>query len=78
MDTVDHVPEHGFEGASRSVPPGVKIPTHCSFCGRPRSELSGMVAGPPRDGVAICHDCIELCAELMHEERAERAKRNAV
>jgi hypothetical protein len=40
----------------------------CSFCHRKRSDGNRrMIAGP--DGVFICDDCIELCAEILEEER---------
>lgn len=34
----------------------------CSFCGKRRSEVSRLVAGP---GVYICDRCIELCNEIL-------------
>jgi hypothetical protein len=41
----------------------------CSFCGRKRSDGNRrLIAGP--DGVFICDACVELCAEILEEERA--------
>jgi ClpX C4-type zinc finger len=39
----------------------------CSFCGKRGSEVARMVAGPT-PAVAICSECIALCAEIMREE----------
>jgi ATP-dependent Clp protease ATP-binding subunit ClpX len=43
-------------GAARSVA--------CSFCGKTRDEVSGIVAGPT-PAVAICNECVSLCAEIL-------------
>ena len=37
---------------------------HCSFCGKPQSEVRRLVAGP---GVYICDECIKMCSELIDE-----------
>jgi ATP-dependent Clp protease ATP-binding subunit ClpX len=37
----------------------------CSFCKRPQSAVTQLVAGP--DGVSICDDCVELCQEILRE-----------
>ncbi len=40
----------------------------CSFCKRKRSIGNRrMVAGP--DGVYICDECVDLCVEVLEEER---------
>jgi ATP-dependent Clp protease ATP-binding subunit ClpX len=39
----------------------------CSFCGKPRSQVFSIVAGPT-PGVAICNECVALCAEIISEE----------
>ncbi len=39
----------------------------CSFCGKSRSEVASIVAGPT-PAVAICNECVELCAEIIGEE----------
>jgi len=39
----------------------------CSFCGKPRSEVESIVAGPT-PAVAICNECVALCAEMIAEE----------
>ncbi|MFF4652232.1 ClpX C4-type zinc finger protein [Streptomyces sp. NPDC001380] len=35
---------------------------HCSFCGRPETEVSKVVAGP---GVYICDGCVRLCGDIL-------------
>lgn len=37
----------------------------CSFCGRPKSSVGKMVAGP---GVYICDECIDLCLDILEEQ----------
>jgi ATP-dependent Clp protease ATP-binding subunit ClpX len=40
----------------------------CSFCGKKKSDANRrFIAGPA--GVFICEDCVELCAEVLEEER---------
>ena len=38
---------------------------YCSFCGKPQSEATRLIAGP---GVCICDECIELCLSILNEE----------
>ena len=35
---------------------------HCSFCGKPDSQVQRMIQGP---GVCICDDCIYLCLQVL-------------
>ncbi len=39
----------------------------CSFCGKPRSEVASIVSGPT-PAIAICNECVELCADIIAEE----------
>ena len=40
----------------------------CSFCGKKKSDGNRrFIAGPA--GVFICEDCVDLCAEILEEER---------
>lgn len=39
---------------------------HCSFCHRSQDEIQRLIAGP--DGVNICDECVQLCAEILREE----------
>lgn len=38
----------------------------CSFCGLTRSQVMSLVAG---DGACICDGCIDLCKEIIDEQR---------
>ncbi len=37
---------------------------HCSFCGKPQSQVRRLIAGP---GVYICDECIEMCSGIIRE-----------
>jgi hypothetical protein len=42
----------------------------CTFCERARSDGNRrFIAGP--DGVFICDECIDLCVEILDEERRD-------
>jgi ATP-dependent Clp protease ATP-binding subunit ClpX len=41
----------------------------CSFCGKRGDEVRSIVAGPSPN-VAICSECIDLCAQIIAEQRA--------
>jgi ATP-dependent Clp protease ATP-binding subunit ClpX len=43
-----------------------KIDRRCAFCGRARSEVRKLVAGP---SVYICDKCIGVCKQLLSEDR---------
>lgn len=38
----------------------------CSFCGKSQREVKKLIAGP---GVYICDECIDLCNDIIDEER---------
>ena len=40
--------------------------TRCSFCGKGHDQVRKLVAGP---GVYICDSCIQLCNEVLEEDR---------
>ncbi len=40
----------------------------CSFCERDEGQTEKLIAGP---GVYICDECIELCNEILEEERSQ-------
>lgn len=42
---------------------------YCSFCGKSQSQAKRLIAGP--DGVYICDECIETCAEIIEDEFEE-------
>lgn len=62
--------EAGWRGTTRRVSgkqqSGWPEVICCSFCGKSRDRVSGIVLGPtPR--IAICNECIELAAEILRE-----------
>ena len=48
-----------------------KEPKICSFCGRSSDEVENMVTGP---GVYICSECIDICHNILLEERKNKEK----
>ena len=40
----------------------------CSFCGKNQKEVQKLIAGP---AVYICDECIQLCSEIIEEERGK-------
>lgn len=43
-----------------------KSTLYCSFCGKSQHEVRKLIAGPT---VFICDECVELCKDIIHEER---------
>jgi ATP-dependent Clp protease ATP-binding subunit ClpX len=41
---------------------------YCSFCGASKESVKKLVVG---EGVSICSDCVELCQDLIIDERKE-------
>jgi hypothetical protein len=37
----------------------------CTFCGKPSTEVTKVIAGP---GVYICNECVQLCNEILLAE----------
>ena len=46
---------------------------YCSFCGKSQDEVNKMVAGPAN--CFICDECIDICSEIMEEERESEGKK---
>ncbi|MGP8000333.1 MAG: ClpX C4-type zinc finger protein [Streptosporangiaceae bacterium] len=42
--------------------PETAVIAYCSFCLKPHTDVTRMVAGP---GVYICNECVALCGELI-------------
>ncbi len=42
----------------------------CSFCGKKQDEVKKLIAGP---NVFICDECIELCNEIVLEDKGQEA-----
>lgn len=47
---------------------------HCSFCGKSKSEVNRLIAGP---GVYICDECIESCHGLIKEQELKEVVEEA-
>jgi RNA polymerase sigma factor (sigma-70 family) len=66
----EHVLRTGQRSASGGTSPvpvaAVDDETKCSFCGRQRKQLDGLLAGP---AVQICIECLDLCKEFLDHER---------
>ena len=45
----------------------------CSFCGKTQKQVKKLIAGP---GVYICDECIDLCNDIIAEERDESTELN--
>ena len=45
--------------------------TFCSFCGRPRSDVKALIAGP--DGLNICDECVDICNTMVHRSTESSA-----
>jgi ATP-dependent Clp protease ATP-binding subunit ClpX len=43
---------------------------HCSFCNKEQKQVERLIAGP--GGVFICDECVELCTEIIRDERNQR------
>lgn len=41
---------------------------NCSFCGKHKDSVKKLIVG---EDVAICHSCVQLCTDLMHEDDIE-------
>ena len=42
----------------------------CSFCAKTQHEVAQLIAGP---SVFICNDCVDICNDLVAEERRKAA-----
>ena len=42
----------------------------CSFCHKTQDQVRKLIAGP--DGVYICDECVDICAEIIEEEEEEQ------
>lgn len=46
---------------------------YCSFCGKPQDMVERLLTGP--NGIYICDECIELCHEILQEERGSECEK---
>lgn len=58
--------ENGTNSASGSGSGSGSGTLLCSFCGKSQKEVKKLIAGP---GVYICDECIELCNDIIDEEK---------
>ena len=45
----------------------------CSFCGKTQEDVKKLIAGP---GVFICNECVELCRDILTEEKLVTPKKS--
>ena len=48
---------------------------HCSFCTKDREQVKKMVAG---QDVYICDECIELCYQILKDDKQEEARADGI
>ena len=48
----------------------------CSFCGKPKELTKRLIAGP--NGIYICDECIEVCHEVMKEDKEKPSENQKV
>ena len=41
---------------------------HCSFCGKPDSEVKHLIAGPT---AFICGECVAVCNKIIADREAD-------
>ena len=46
----------------------------CSFCGKHQEQVDRIIAGP---GAYICNECIQLCMNILNEDREEQPTSSA-
>ena len=51
-----------------------EIEVTCSFCGKTQEEVKKLIAGPT---VYICNECIDLCNEIVNEDRQQELEAQA-
>ena len=47
----------------------------CSFCGQFQQDVFRLIAGPK---VYICNDCIEICNDILAEDKEEKLSKTTV
>lgn len=48
----------------------------CSFCHKTQDQVRKLIAGP--DGVFICDECVDICAEIIEEEYEDEAEKDSL
>jgi ATP-dependent Clp protease ATP-binding subunit ClpX len=49
--------------------------TRCSFCMRGEEQVHRLISGP--DGIFICDECVDLCVEILEEDRRHALREDA-
>ena len=49
---------------------GTRFQYRCSFCGKDQDHVRRLIAGP--NAVYICDECVDLCREIIEEEKSVR------
>lgn len=42
---------------------------HCDFCGKSKEDVEKLIVG---EGAAICSDCIELCIDILKDDKVKK------
>ncbi len=58
--------------ANKKNPPNTAF---CSFCGRPRSAVQTLIAGP--EGMNICDECVEVCNAVLTRNQLQMGGRTS-
>ena len=45
----------------------------CSFCGKTQDQVERLISGP-NNGVFICNECVDICAEIIDEEGLDESE----
>ena len=51
---------------SDTAPGTAALQVNCSFCTKPSSAVTKVIAGP---GVYICNECVQLCNDILEQEQ---------
>jgi hypothetical protein len=59
----------------RKQPPEAKTPPpptlRCSFCNKSQHDVKKLIPGPK---VQICDECVDICLDILSEEKKEQAR----
>ena len=42
----------------------------CNFCGKSKQDVEKLIVGG--DDIAICNDCVDLCADILKDDKVKR------
>ena len=59
--------------SGQAGPPMNPETLRCSFCGKAYAEVAAIVCGRT-PSVSICNECVELCTEIIAEDRSGPAR----